>query len=101
MIDKKLILKGLKIATDAGWRVRTKMASISQFTKCGCALSVAAVGLGYYPRNFREAAEYLGLTPSDLDSFVNGFDYNVGSCQFARDLRRNCFAGVAGTAVIP
>jgi hypothetical protein len=89
MIDQNL--KGLKIATDAGWRVHTGIPLPDEYRKCGCALSVAAVGLGFGVMHYTSAAVCLGLTATEITEFVASFDgTGIGSCEFAKELRKNC-----------
>ncbi len=105
MIDEKRILRGLREATAAGWRVALNMADVDYADKCGCALSVAAVGEGQQPLDYVDAARRLGLSPAERQNFIWSFDRGVchpdGSfVQFAADLRKNCFTGRTRTEVI-
>ncbi len=95
MIDEKKILKGIRKAVKAGWRLRT-YDSVNEPARCGCALSVAAIGLGLaspYTADFVSAGRLLGLSSTEIWAFVASFDGWNNSVPFASKLRINCIDG--------
>lgn len=93
MINEEKILEGLRKACARGWIVMTNLHSANYELKRGCALSVAAVGLGHTPLNYREAGHVMGLTPTEVFDFARSFDCGIGPCGLAIALRNGCIDG--------
>lgn len=99
MIDEAKILRGLRKAVKMGWRVKTHMARVNHGSKCGCVLSVAAIGLGHFVRYYEDAATWLGLTDDERYVFVGSFDGRTTASPFAVALRSNCIDGRTGLVI--